>query len=331
MFSLKEFNTFSLDVKAKNGIIVDDVNKLAQIEDDRLIILGSGSDVLFTDDFDGTVLINKLTSLDIKKDAFKAYVSVGSGFILDDLIEHLLTNNIYGLENLSAVPGTVGASPIQNVGAYGVEIGSFIDFVEIYDLEYKLIFNMSHDELNFGYRNSYFKDNKDKKLFITKVNLKLDTVFSPRLNYNGLTGSKVSSAFELRDKIVSLRNLKLPDPKLVGNAGSFFKNPKVSKEKLDLMLKDIPDMPYFKEQDDIYKIPAGFLIDRAGCRGITHGNAGTWEGQALVIVNRGNAKPLEIVALGKYICTQVKAQFDIDLEPEVRIYGKQGELAWDKL
>ena len=330
MFSLKEFNTFSLDVKAKDGIIVDDVKKLAQIEDERLIILGTGSDVLFTDDFDGTVLINKLTSLDIKKDAFKAYVSVGSGFILDKLIKNLLDNNIYGLENLSGVPGTVGASPIQNVGAYGVEIGSFIDNVEIYDLEYKLIFNMSHDDLNFGYRHSYFKDNKDRKLFITKVDLKLDTAFNPRLNYNGLTNGLVSSAYDLREKIVSLRNLKLPDPKLVGNAGSFFKNPKVTQDKLDLMLKDIPDLPYFKEEG-LYKIPAGFLIDKAGCRGITHGNAGTWEGQALVIVNRGNAKPLEIVALAKYICTEVKSKFDIELEPEVRIYGKQGELAWQDL
>ncbi len=331
MFDLKLYNTFGLAVKAKDGIIVSDVSKLATIEDECCIILGTGSDVLFTEDFDGTVLINRLLDLNIEDKGDTVSVHVGGGYVLDDLIARLLEANLYGLENLSAVPGTVGAAPIQNVGAYGVEIGQFINSLEVYDLKYRLIYNMSHDECNFDYRHSYFKDNKDRKLFITKVHLNLFREFTPRLNYKGLSEHVVSTAQDVRNKIIGLRAMKLPDPKLVGNAGSFFKNPKVDKNTLECLLKSFSDMPYYVEDNGDYKVPAAYLIDRAGCRGITHGNAGTWEHQALVIVNRGNAKPLEIVALGKYICTQVKNTFDIDLEPEVRIYGRKGELSWSDL
>ncbi len=331
MFDLSPYNSFGLHVHAKKGIIISSITDLKRVHEDELIILGKGSDVLFTDDYYGTVLINQIKSLSVEQDGDEFIVRAGAGLSLDSLIESLIEKGIYGLENLSAVPGTVGASPIQNVGAYGVEVGDFISEVVVYDLQRHIQEVFTREMCEFGYRTSYFKEHRERKLVITEVVFRLSGEFKPNLTYRGLQGKEFTSAKEIREEVINLRKQKLPEPKKVGNAGCFFQNPFVSSEKSANLKEKYPDMPVFETHEGKLKLAAGWLIDRAGCRGITHGNVGTWEHQALVIVNRGDAKPHELVALAKYIVAEVEDKFGVTLYPEVRIYGKKGEISWDSL
>ena len=331
MFDLTSYNTFGLAVQSKDGVVISSLADLKRVQADNVLILGHGSDVLFTDDYNGTVLINQIKSLSVEKDGDKFIVKVGAGIVLDSLIDSLISQNIFGLENLSSIPGTVGAAPIQNVGAYGVEIGDVIKEVVTYDLQRHITQTFSKEECEFAYRSSYFKTHKSRPLVITQVVFELNSKFSPKLVYKGLSGESFTTALELRNKIVGLRKEKLPDPSLVGNAGSFFKNPIVDKSEVDALRQKYESIPVYDAGDGLYKLAAGWLIEKAGCKGITHGNVGTWEKQSLVIVNRGNAKPHEVVALAKYIMAEVLNKFNIKLEPEVRTYGSKGEISWDTL
>lgn len=331
MFDLTAYNTFGLHVYAKDGLIVRCTEDLLKIKDDRFIILGKGSDILLTDDYDGTVLIDEIRDLVITDEGDSYYVKAGGGIVLDELIAKLISQNIGGLENLSAIPGTVGAAPVQNIGAYGVEIGQFIESVEYFDLLSLRKGCFSRDQCEFGYRTSYFKKHPDQRLFITCVNMRFPKGFNPCLTYKGLQGEDLKNYVDIRNRVMTLRYKKLPDPKIVGNAGSFFKNPIVDKNVLEELRGKYCDLPVYAAENGKFKIAAGWLIDKSDCRGITHGNAGTWENQALVLVNRGGARPHEIVALAKYIQAEVKTKFDIFLEPEVRIFGRNGELKWSQL
>ncbi len=331
MFDLTDYNTFGLSVHAGKGIIIKSLEDLEQVKENEILILGSGSDVLFADDYEGTVLINAIQGLSIERDEERYCVRAGGGLLLDNLIARLLQQDITGLENLSLIPGTVGAAPIQNVGAYGVEIGDYIESVEVYDLDSHQQLIFTRDMCEFGYRTSVFKRNHDRHWVITYVNLTFPCEFRPHLTYPGLKGELLEDAMEIRRRVIELRRRKLPDPKVIGNAGSFFKNPLVDGKTVDRLRVQYENMPVFTADNGMFKLAAGWLIEKAGLRGITHGNAGTWEGTALVLVNRGGARPHEIIALAKYICTQVKLMFDVDLEPEVRIYGRTGEMTWSQL
>ncbi|MBO6259020.1 MAG: UDP-N-acetylmuramate dehydrogenase [Succinivibrio sp.] len=331
MFDLTAYNTFGLHVYSKDGLIVRCVEDLSKIRDDKFIILGKGSDVLLTDDYDGTVLIDEIKDLEISEEQDSFLVKAGGGIVLDDLIAKLVSQNIGGLENLSAIPGTVGAAPVQNIGAYGVEIGNFIESVEFVDLLSLRKGCFNREQCDFGYRSSYFKKNPQQKLFITSVNMRFSKGFNPCLTYKGLQDEDLLTYADIRNRVIALRRKKLPDPKVVGNAGSFFKNPIVEQAVLDKLKNEYADLPVYAAEDGKFKLAAGWLIDKSNCRGITHGNAGTWEHQALVLVNRGEARPHEIVALAKYIQAEVKTKFDIFLEPEVRVFGKDGELKWSQL
>lgn len=331
MFDLSLYNTFGLQVQAKEGVVIQSLADLKRVQADNAIILGHGSDVLFTDDYQGCVLVNKIKSLSVEKDGDDYIVKAGSGLELDDLIQSLIEKGIYGLENLSAIPGTVGASPIQNVGAYGVEIGDLITEVTAYDLQRHVIETFSKEECEFGYRTSFFKTHKERKLIITQVTFHLSSKFSPKLLYKGLAENTFLSAMQLREKVTELRKKKLPDPRVVGNAGSFFKNPIVDNAFAMELKAKYENIPVYQMDDGTCKLAAGWLIEKAGCKGITHGNVGTWEHQSLVIVNRGNARPHEVVALAKYIMAEVFAKFNIKLEPEVRTFDAKGEVSWDRL
>ncbi len=331
MFDLCPYNTFGLHVQAREGIFVKSVDDLKYIDPDNCIIIGKGSDVLFTDDYDGTALINDIRDLEIIKEGDDFIVKAGGGLVLDDLILELLKLGICGLENLSAIPGTVGAAPVQNIGAYGVEIGSLIDSVECYDLYKHRVKVFTAEQCNFGYRTSYFKQNPQLKLFITKVVFRLHSIFNPVLAYHGLNGVDLADALAVRERVMALRFEKLPDYKIIGNAGSFFKNPVVSSEFAKNLKKIYDNMPIYHIDENTCKLAAGWLIDNAGCKGLTHGNVGTWKKQALVIVNYGFARPHEIVSLAKYIQSEVAAKFGIELEPEVRVFGRKGEICWENL
>lgn len=331
MFDLSLYNTFGLHVQAKSGLFIRKLNDLHNVDPSNSIIIGHGSDVLFTDDYEGTALINAITHLNIEKKGDNYEVTAGGGLVLDDLISELLSKGICGLENLSAIPGTVGAAPVQNIGAYGVEIGTLIKSVQCYDLLSRQEISLSSDECEFGYRTSYFKKHPERRLFITSVTFNLHSVFSPVLRYNGLEGENLKDAWAVRERVINLRREKLPDPKKIGNAGSFFKNPVVEKKVVEELKIKYPDLPFYETGDGKFKLASGWLIEKAGCKGIIHGNVGTWKKQALVIVNYGNARPHEVVSLARYIQSEVENKFGISIEPEVRIYGRKGEISWQDL
>ncbi len=331
MFDLLPYNTFGLDVKASSGLLIRHIKELDAVNEQKVLFVGQGSDILFVDDFDGLALINVIKTLQIQKSDHRYCVRCGGGMVLDDLICSLLTYGITGLENLSGIPGTVGAAPVQNIGAYGCEIGDYIQSVEVHDLDTHQNYAIAAQDCAFGYRTSFFKRHEAKRLFITYVNFIFDENFVPTLLYPGLKDEDLTDAYAVRQKVRALRERKLPDPRFVGNAGSFFKNPVVSQGKAAALRKKFVDLPVFVNPDGSYKLSAGYLIDKAGCRGISHGQAGIWEHQALVLVNRGRAKPHEIVSLARYVAAQVKKKFDVDLYPEVRIIGRNGELKWEDL
>lgn len=332
MFDLLPYNTFGLDVKAYAGIIVRSVSDLKTVSAPETLILGLGSDVLFIDDYEGLAVINAIKGLEIVKTGRTYQVTAGGGVVLDEFIQALLSYGITGLENLSGIPGTVGAAPVQNIGAYGREIGSFITGVEVYDLDTHRAFTLSHDECAFAYRTSVFKEQKQRRYFITHVHFAFEEGFKPCLTYPGLDNDpSLTSAGAVRHRVLALRERKLPDPRFVGNAGSFFKNPVVDADKVATLKETWPDLPVYPTADGKFKLAAGYLIDKAGCRGITHGHAGTWEHQALVIVNRGQACPHEIVSLARYIAARVEELFKVTLIPEVRIFGRHGEVPWERV
>lgn len=393
VFDLTAYNTFNLTVFCNEGRTINCLEDLKAPVTAPFIILGGGSDVLFTEDFEGTVLINKIMGVQLSivynsgrivektlkattdslaineqqvapkatlqdkntisatsnlhqeynacskasqsehEDDEIAYykVRIGGGEALDEVVELLLDHGINGLENLSLIPGTAGAAPIQNIGAYGVEIGDVIESVEAFDFALGKLITLSQKDCCFGYRTSYFKQNKERRLFITHINLRLQPGFEPKQNYAGLQSMEFKDAQAVRNRVIALRNLKLPNPRHVGNAGSFFKNPYVSSEVLAKLQQQYESVPAYVQDDGSYKLAAGWLIDKAGCRGIRHGQAGTWGNQALVIVNLGQAKPHEIVAMAKYVSAEVKSKFGLDLWPEVRLYGRYGEKEWDQI
>ena len=343
MFDLSAYNTFNLTVYAQEGRVIATPEDLAQPVRGPFIILGGGSDVLFTEDFAGTVLINRIMGIEYgpklnvhgqptaDDNATHILVRVGGGVLLDDFIATMIAEGICGLENLSLIPGTVGAAPIQNVGAYGVEIGELIACVEAREVLSGKCVTMTKEQCRFSYRSSIFKEQGWSNLFITHVIFKLPLRFTPQVNYAGLQSCEFKNAAALRARVIALRTEKLPNPKYVGNAGSFFKNPYVSAAKVAELQARYGTVPCYLQSDGRYKLAAGWLIDQAHCRGIKHGQVGTWGKQALVIVNLGGAKPHEVVALAKYVSAEVRNQFALDLVPEVRLYGKHGEISWDQI
>ena len=325
MFSLTPYNTFGLQVAARRGLIVRSGRDLEGVDDELILILGQGSDVLLTEDFHGTALINALPGLEIHRARRAHEVRLGGGEQLDAAIAQLLRQGIPGLERLSCIPGTVGAAPVQNVGAYGTELGTFIERVEAFCLRERRRVCLERGDCAFGYRTSAFCTPALRHLFITGVHLRLPCAES------GVHAGVLRRALAVRREVSELRRRKLPDPRHVGNAGSFFRNPHVAAGQLHELRAELPDLPAWPQDGGQYKISAAYLIDRAGLRGITRGRAGTWEHQALVLVNRGRAHPHEILSLAKYIAARVLEHFGVVLEPEVRIFGSRGELAWREI
>lgn len=331
-FSLKTMNTFGLDVKADTLAIVQNDNDLRElfrnafIDKAPLLILGGGSNILLTKDLPGLVLFNSIKGVEIieEEDDF-IYLEVGGGENWSDLVDLTVEKNWWGLENLSLIPGTMGAAPIQNIGAYGVELKDVMESLTAFDLSTGKIKVFKNTDCGFGYRTSVFKTSLKGKYFILGVVLKLSKI--PKLN---LSYSPLKSAFEkmpvsdisirmVSDAVKNIRRSKLPDPKLLGNAGSFFKNPVVSASKVDELKIKYPEIPFYRVDDDHVKLAAGWLIEKCGWKGKRIGDAGVHEKQALVLVNYGGANSQEIVSLAEKIQESVKATFGISLEAEVTI------------
>lgn len=334
-FQLLEYNTFGIEGKCKRFCEFDSIDELRSIldtitdADHPLMVLGGGSNLLLTKDFPGTVLHSNIVTdphiLIVDDDSNDVFVTVGSGMIWDKFVDFCIQNNIYGCENLSLIPGTVGASVVQNIGAYGVEVKDIVDKVETIEIATgrKRVFNNS--ECQYGYRHSRFKGEWKGQYVVTGVTFRLSSVFIPRLDYGNIReelrreGIETPNGRQLRDAIIRIREAKLPDPTVEGNAGSFFMNPVVDKAKYESLAVQYPDMPHYTVDDSHEKIPAGWLIDRCGWKGKTVGRAGVHDKQALVLVNRGGATGEEIVNLCNLIRKDVLDKFGIEINPEVNI------------
>lgn len=324
-YSLLKHNTFGIDVKAKLFIeytTKDDLVRYLKKEEMKppFLHIGSGSNLLFLRDYSGTILHSKIGHLSIvEEDDKELIIKVGSGYEWDDLVAYTVDRGWYGLENLSLIPGEVGSSAVQNIGAYGVEVKDYITQVDTVHLcgETRVF---SNADCNYKYRYSIFKEPEYRDYFITDVYFKLSKIPHFNLEYGSLKRSLDLSSLTLqalRDVIIQIREEKLPNPELVGNAGSFFMNPVVSIVKFEALLSEYPNMPYFKLSTSEVKIPAGWLIDICGWKGKQLGNAGVHDKQALVLINRGGATGEEVLQLAKAIQKDVMDKFGIAIHPEV--------------
>lgn len=313
--SLKPYNTFGIDVCARKLLVVEPGDEVPPLEGEVLVI-GVGSNMVFTKDYEGTVItFARKPQFSICNSRF---VSVWAGTVMDDLIQWTLDHNLYGLENLSAIPGTVGASAVQNVGAYGAEAKDFIESVEAYDLQERRHCTFSNADCHFAYRDSLFKHLPGRYL-ILRVTYRLSETFTPNLSYKALEGLPHDTAQQLRDAIAELRWSKLPRPEEHGSAGSFFKNPVVDEPTYLRIKAEHSDMPDAHRSDNGYKLSAGWLIDRAGWKGRTQGRAGVWPKNALVLYNADGCTGDEVRALAATIQQDVKQKFGVALDPEAII------------
>jgi UDP-N-acetylmuramate dehydrogenase len=292
------------------------------------LILGSGSNILFTSDFQGTILYPELGGTKIEEqDPGTGYVivSAGAGVNWDDFVEWSVNKGFGGLENLSLIPGKVGATPVQNIGAYGVEIKDRIVKVSTINLNDGSIKVFSNNECEFGYRNSIFKNREKGKYLVTRVYYRLANKPVLNLSYESLKEEVNKLGAEtlknVRQGVINIRRTKLPDPKIIGNAGSFFKNPVVKSSVAINLKNEYPDIPVYKDQEGFAKLASGWLIDRCGWKGKRTGDAGVHEKQALVLVNYGNATGKEIYDLSEEIKKTVNERFGVNLEREVEIVG----------
>lgn len=326
-YSLKEHNTFGIEAKCRRFLEYTNIEETQQVSrilresDTPYIIIGGGSNLLLTKDFEGIVVRSDVLGYYIDGDR----MTCGSGEVFDEVVEASLQAGLYGMENLSLIPGDVGASAVQNIGAYGAEAKDLIFSVEAVEIATGHLVTILGKDCGYCYRQSKFKQEWKNRYLITHVTYQLSTTFEPHLDYGNIRaelerkGIKEPTAQQLRDTIIEIRNAKLPDPKVEGNAGSFFMNPIVSREKYEQLAAQYEGMPHYDVDTDHVKIPAGWMIDQCSWKGRSLGRAGIHDKQALVLVNRGGATGAEIVALSDAIRADVKAKFGIDIYPEVNI------------
>jgi UDP-N-acetylmuramate dehydrogenase len=331
--SLKNYNTFGIDVKACQYVEIyseEDLKKFLSVEEyknEPKLILGGGSNILFTHNYEGLVIKISIPGIKIiYEDENTALIKAGAGVNWNDLVLFAIEKNLGGIENLISIPGTVGAAPVQNIGAYGEELkNTFHSLKGIYiDSGKEAIFD--NNECKFEYRNSIFKGELKGKIIITYVIVQLNKNPRPIFNY-GTVKTELErqnknnyTIQDIADVIAEIRREKLPDPAVTGNAGSFFKNPELDKDIFHELKKAHPEMPGFTSTNDKIKVPAGWLIEKSGWKGKRIGNAGVHDKQALVIVNYGNSNGSDILALAYEIKISVLKTFGIDLTEEVNIY-----------
>ncbi len=328
---LKSLNTFGIEAKTRYLAIANTIEKIsfalnfASYNNLPVMVLGGGSNILFTQDFDGVIIQPLIPGINVMEDTDEAItIRVGAGVNWDKLVEWTVSRGVYGLENLSLIPGSVGASPIQNIGAYGVEVKDTILKVEGINVSTKKTLELQNSECGFGYRDSIFKKEMKGTIIITYVWFKLSKKVNLITNYGNLEeeilklGEK--SLQNLRDAVINIRKRKLPDPAILGNAGSFFKNPVINISSFELIKSRYPTIPSYPLSDDQVKIPAGWLIEQCGWKGKELKTCAVHKDQALVLVNLGNAKGAEILDLARQIQGSVLTEFGIHLDFEVNIF-----------
>jgi UDP-N-acetylmuramate dehydrogenase len=330
--SLKPYNTFGFDVPAEHLLEVTDEGQLPEISEDSSLpaekhVLGGGSNILLTKPVSGLLLQNRIMGMErLKEDDDHVWLKIGAGEKWHDLVMYAIDNNLAGLENLSLIPGTVGASPMQNIGAYGVEVKETIESVTGWHWQEKTFVTYSNEECKFGYRDSVFKNGLKDKVFITSVTFRLNKVPEFNTSYGAIEqelkemGVRELSIQAISEAVVAIRTSKLPDPKVIGNAGSFFKNPTVDIEPFQKLKNLHPDIPSYPVDDKTVKVPAGWMIEQCNWKGFRKGDAGVHARQALVLVNYGHAKGNDIWMLSEDIIQSVHEKFGIMLEREVQLW-----------
>lgn len=328
--SLKPFNTFGFDLKAEHFIRFSSILGLSEILKEHaekpLFILGGGSNILLTKNVEGLVLKNEIKGIKIIEDHEDfVIVESGAGEVWHDFVEHCINNGWAGIENLSLIPGSVGASPMQNIGAYGVEIKDVFTYLSALNIATGEMENFNAEQCKFGYRESVFKQALKGKYIICYVAFKLSKKAIKNTTYGAIEdelkkmGVSDPSIEDISKAVISIRQSKLPNPAEIGNAGSFFKNPIISEQHVQKLQKIYPNIPNYPSINGTKKLAAGWLIEKAGWKGKTIGNIGVHKNQALVLVNYGGGSGEEILALSTAIIEDIKTKFDVELEREVNI------------
>ncbi len=327
---LSKYNTFGIHARAKHLIRLDSESQLPGVlrfisaYPGKVLFLGGGSNILFTEDFDGLVIKIETTGIEVmEEDDDYIFVRAQAGEQWDELVKYCVKNGYGGIENLSLIPGTVGSSPVQNIGAYGVELKDVFYMLEAISIKTGEIREFYYNECQFDYRYSVFKGVYKGVYLILSVILKLNKKHNLNISYGAIQDEMKNlnlplSIDSVSQAVISIRRSKLPDPELIGNAGSFFRNPVISSDEFNSLIIKHPDLRYFNV-DEGYKIAAGWLIEKCGWKGYREGDAGVHQNQALVIVNYGNATGLQIKNLADKIALSVFEKYGINLEPEVNI------------
>ena len=326
-YNLLNHNTFGIEAYCQRFLEYADEQEAVEVASILrnaslpYIIIGGGSNLLLTRDFEGIVVHSACKGICRESNT----LTCGSGEVFDDMVAESIRQGLYGAENLSLIPGDVGASAVQNIGAYGVEAKDLIRSIRAVEIATGHVCIIENAECKYGYRQSRFKQDWKNQFLIVSVEYVFSTDFQPHLDYGNIRaelerqGISEPTAEQLRQTIIDIRNAKLPDPKVLGNAGSFFMNPVVSRQQYEQLASQYPEMPHYYIDADHEKIPAGWMIDQCGWKGKSLGRAGVHDKQALVLVNKGGATGAEIVTLCQTIQRDVKRKFGIDIHPEVNV------------
>lgn len=329
--SLKPYNSFAINVNARYFAEIktaEDLTELFQtglLTTQKLLIVGGGSNILFTHDFDGLIVKISIKGLNSVVDSDEVLVTSGAGEVWTDFVNYCVKNNFAGVENLSLIPGTVGASPIQNIGAYGVELKDVFESCSAFEIKTGQIKTFTFEDCHFGYRESIFKGELKGQFIITEVTFRLSS--QPKINtsYGAIEAELQKRAIDhpniadVSAAVSHIRVSKLPDPSTIGNAGSFFKNPVIEKYEFADIIAQHPDVVHYPTPDGRIKLAAGWLIEQCGWKGKKVGETGTWKNQALVLVNHGSATGTEVFQFSEQIIDSVKSTFGVTLEREVNI------------
>ncbi|MBS1529160.1 MAG: UDP-N-acetylmuramate dehydrogenase [Bacteroidetes bacterium] len=329
--SLKNFNTFGIDVSAKYFVEICHEDDLAELFMDpqwqhvKRLVMGGGSNMLLVNDFDGLIIRINIRGIEHRINHDEVFVEAGGGEVWNDLVNYCVDRGYAGIENLSLIPGSVGASPIQNIGAYGVELKDVFKSCRAFEIATGQFKTFSKEDCHFGYRDSIFKGELKEQYIIVSVKLHLSLVPSVNLKYGAIEQELANRGISnptIKDvsRVVShIRVSKLPDPSTIGNAGSFFKNPVISQEQFETVHSKFPELVNYPAGDGLVKLAAGWLIEQCGWKGKVVGHTGTWKNQALVLVNHGGATGTEVYNLSSQIIDSVYRKFGVLLEREVNI------------
>lgn len=330
-FNLKEFNTLGINAKAKYCTQVEYEQDLEILFkegkfNDRNLIVGEASNILFKSDFDGLVIMITTSGIKIVSETNDEIIlDIKSGENWNNLVDYTVKNKYWGIENLSMIPGKVGAAPIQNIGAYGTELKDVFVSLKAFDTQTAEVKSFSKKECKFDYRDSIFKSEYKGRFIILSVKIKLSKLPKPNISYKALkdyfkdSDNKTLSIYKIQEAVNHIRSSKLPDPKVINNSGSFFKNPIIDNKQATVLKKKYPDIPLYKVDTNKTKVAAGWLIEKGGWKGKRFGDAGVHEKQALVLVNYGNAGGEEILQLSQKIAIDIREKFGVKLEREVQV------------